>query len=245
MKPYRGTLLAAAVLFAALPLSGCGDSDNWKTSGDVTLKTSTATVQVSDKAIFTVQSVPPGPDYTCDTDIEYRAQGAGLNVSWANVPGIDTTRVFELRPTQTSTAGSTLSVVARARCLESREDWKYSNQVDVAVTQKVLPVVTAVTLTANGTTWVQGDSTTGDDIVYFTISISKDSNCTLNISNVRFLATGPGMPVGPVEPPALTFGLEPSLVTDTTNMTVVASAWCSENPSAIVSSDSVSVEVRL
>jgi len=29
MKPYRGTLLASAVLLSLLPLSGCGDAEDW------------------------------------------------------------------------------------------------------------------------------------------------------------------------------------------------------------------------
>ena len=59
MKPYRGTILATAVLLAALPLSGCGSADDWKTTSEVTLSTSTPSVQVKDKAIFTVQAAPP------------------------------------------------------------------------------------------------------------------------------------------------------------------------------------------
>ncbi len=154
MKPYRGRLLASVVLLAALPLSGCGDADTWKTTNAVTLDTSTPTVQVKGDAIFTASAAPmaEGQGYACDTDLEYRAQGAGLNISWSNIPGVATTRIFELRPTQTNNQGTTLSVMARARCLESKEDWKYSDQVDVTVTERILPVVTAVTLTASPTT---------------------------------------------------------------------------------------------
>ena len=54
-------------------------------------------------------------------------------------------------PSQVDIGGSTLSVMARARCVDSHEDWKYSNQVEVAVIERILPTVTAVTLTANPT----------------------------------------------------------------------------------------------
>jgi len=236
MKPYRGTLLATAMLLAALPLSGCGEADNWKTSGDVSLDTSTPTVQVNDKAIFTVQTVPPGPDYTCDTDIEYRAQGAGLNVSWSDVPGIDTTRVFELRPTQTNNKGTTLSVVARSRCLESREDWKYSNQVDVAVTELILPKVTAVTLTASSSTASDGDT------IFFTLGATTETGCTLHL---KYQSTGPGA-TGTVDPASAgTFPLTiPFSGGLSGTLTVIASGWCTENPSAVVPSDTVIVKIN-
>ena len=67
MKPYRGTILATAVLLAALPLSGCGNADDWKTTSEVTLSTSTPSVQVKDKAIFTVQATPPAKKGTSAT----------------------------------------------------------------------------------------------------------------------------------------------------------------------------------
>ena len=240
MKPYRGTLLATAMLIAALPLSGCGDEDTWKKTNAVTLETSTPSVQVEDKAIFTVKSAPPaeGEGYACNTDIEYRAQGAGLNVNWANVPGTDTTRVFELRPRQTNSAGLTLSVVARARCLESREDWKYSDQVNVTVTQKILPVVTAVTLTLNSLPSVNAN----DDVVY-TISATTEIGCTLNL---RRSYSGGGFPgaITQVASPGTQPVLNPPGTTGAiSTLTLVATGWCAENPVAVVSSDTVFVTV--
>ena len=218
------------MLLAALPLSGCGDADNWKKSGDVTLSTSTQTVQVNDKAIFTVESTPPGEDWTCDTDIEYRAQGAGLNVSWADVPGIDTTRMFELRPTQTNSTGTTLSVMARARCLESREDWKYSGQVDVTVTEEILPEVTGVTLTATP------PCVKGGDPVVFTVSVTKETDCTLRVNtvvngNTYSNFTDPAWSTtsgGTYSLPTFTVGRPPVCV-------IATEAYCTENSSARVS----------
>jgi len=232
MKPYRGTLLATAMIVAALPLSGCGDADTWKTTNAVTLSTSTPTVQVKDSAIFTVQSaaMAEGQGYACDTDIEYRAQGAGLNVSWSNVPGIDTTRIFELRPTQTSTVDYTLSVMARARCLESKEDWKYSNQVDVAVTEKILPVVTGVTLTATPTSVVGGNP------VVFTVSVTKETDCTLRVNTV---VNGNGYSNYTNPAWSTTSGGTYSLTTNVTltdtSLVIASEAYCTENASARVS----------
>ena len=107
--------------------------------------------------------------------LQYRAQGAGQNNNiWNDIPGDETTRVFKLRPREEGT----LSVMSRGKCVESKEDWKYSNQVDVTVTEEILPMVTGVTLTANPTT------VTGGTNVIFTLSVTKDADCTLVLQTV-------------------------------------------------------------
>jgi hypothetical protein len=232
MKPYRGGLLASAVLLAALPLSSCGDADTWKTTNGVSLSTSTPTVQVNEKAIFTASAAPmaEGQGYACDTDLEYRAQGAGLHVSWSNIPGIDTTRIFELKPFETTLGGSTLSVMARARCLESKEDWKYSEQVDVLVTEVILPVVTGVTLTATPT------SVLGGTPVVFTVSVTKDSNCTLRVNTIvngnRYTNfTDPAWSTTS----GGTYSLPTDAVLTDSSLVIATEAYCTENSSARVS----------
>lgn len=327
MKPYRGTLLAAAVLIAALPLSGCGDAENYAKTDSISLSTSTATVIVKREVIFTVKTTAPINQYECETVLEYRAEGGGFDRLWTPVPGTGTTRVFGLKPHEVGT----LSVLARGKCVGAKEDWKYTNQVDVqvtevdspitsltlvanpasveinkpvtfslsatrvspctlalrlqysgagyglmtvdpavtgqfiltptikgtltvtatgwctqnpkaevtvttavAVTDEILPAVTAVTLTADRTT------VAGGNIVVYTLSATKNTGCTLNL---RYVASGPGYSGATVTASPGTFILTPTAVIADTTLTVKATGWCTENPSAIVSSDTVSVTV--
>lgn len=146
MKPYRGTRLASAILLSVLPLIGCGDADDWEKTSEVKLSSNTTTVQVRSDVIFTVVSTPPdnteeGNDpatgatqspYQCETLLEYRAEGAGLDAYWHDVPGSGPRRVFSLAPRLVEP----FAVVARGKCAGAKEDWKYSDQVNVTVTAK-------------------------------------------------------------------------------------------------------------
>jgi len=143
MNPYRGALFTAVVFLAALSLSGCGDADKWKTTDVVSLRANTTSVRPNGKVILTVEVGPgiviPGSEasfpYQCETDIEYRAEGAGLDAYWQKVPGAGPLRVFVLEPQKVEP----FIVVARGKCSGAKEDWKYSNQVDIEVTETTVP----------------------------------------------------------------------------------------------------------
>jgi len=227
MKPYHGTLLACAVFLAALPLSGCGNPNDYSKTTDITLSASTTTIIVKREAVFTVQSPNPaiGEGYACDTTLEYRAEGAGMERIWVPVPGTETTRIFVLQPRQEGT----LSVMARGKCTGANEDWKYSNQVDVTVTAVVVPTVvqptvTAVTLTAGPTTVFPGNPVT------FTLGATKTSDCTLSL---KYQYSGAGFGVTTVNPAATgLFSLTPP---STGTLVVTATGWCTQTPTAEVS----------
>ena len=223
MKPYRGRLLASAVLIATLPFSGCGEADDWKKTTEIVLSTSTPTVEVNGDAIFTVRSPPPTEGYACDTALQYRAQGAGQNNNiWNDIPGAESTRVFKLRPREEGT----LSVLSRGKCVDAKEDWKYSNQVDVAVSEQILPIVSGVTLTADP------NPVTGGVDVVLTLSVTKDADCTLELQTRANGNTYSNdiLPMGPG-----TFLLQTYPVVSATNLTVTTTAWCSENTTDIKS----------
>ena len=101
MKPYRGTLLAAGMLLATLQLFGCGHAEDWEKTTDIRL--SAPAPEGLNEVVFTVKSPPPAEGYACDTILQYRAEGAGVNINWANVPGTETTRIFVLQPRQEGT----------------------------------------------------------------------------------------------------------------------------------------------
>jgi len=231
MKPYRGTLLAAAVLLATLQVSGCGKAGDWEKTTEVKLSTSTASVEVKHEVILTATAPPPAAGYQCDTLLEYRAQGAAMNFIWVPVPGTEATRVWSVWPHGVGT----LSVVARGKCEGAKEDWKYSNQVDVEVTEAILPIVTAVTLTSNVSTVKRNTP------VVFTLGASTESGCTLHL---EYTYVGGGFSQTTVIRPPGIFTLTPPGAVTTTTLTVIAAGWCTENPSAVVSSDSVSVTVE-
>ena len=231
MKPYRRILLASAMLLAALPLSSCGEAGDWKKTTEIKLTSNLSSVEVKEEVIFTVTSPPPAPvgGYQCETDLEYRAEGAGLDAFWYSVPGDGPTRVFVLEPRMVEP----FSVVARGKCVDAREDWKYSNQLNIEVTEKILPLITGVTLTANKATVVGGPP---NNKVVFTLSVTKESDCTLNLQT---LISGPGyldvsQPWGPG-----THDLFPAAVLSDTNLTVTTTAWCTENSSEIKSATAI------
>lgn len=227
MKPYRGMLVATAVLLAALPLFSCGDADHYKKTEAIALTTSTDSVVVKTEAIFTVvQSSDPALGFNCETTLEYQATGAGLNYYWAPVPGSETTRVFKLRPTQVGT----LSVIARGKCTGSNEDWKYSEQVDVTVTDPEIPQV-AIELTAYPVTVLVNNPVT------FTLSATKPVACTLKL---KYQYSGAGFGITTVEPAQVgQFILTPHAIGE---LVVTATGWCGESQASAVST-TVSVPV--
>jgi len=231
MKQYRATLLAFAVLVATLPLSGCGDPEDYKDAATITLKTSTQSVAVKELAIFTVTSAPPAEGFdACATIMQYSAKGAGMDLTWAQLPRTDTTQIFEVRPRQVGT----LSVVARARCDSSGQNWQYSDQVDVTVTETTLPQVRSVTLTASPNPY----TVTGGAGVNFTLGATADAGCTVKLS---YQYTGGGLPATTVNPAtAGIFTLNPNNAS-LGPLTVLATGWCAENSSVIASSPTVNV----
>lgn len=218
MNPYRGKLLATAVLFAALPLFGCGDADKWEQTTEITL--SAPEPEGLNEVVFTVVSPPPAEGYACETLLEYRAQGAGVDIDWRTIPGTETTRLFEVRPR----AEGIMSVMARGMCEGSKEDWKYSNRVDVTVTEAALPTVSAVTLTANPTSVVKNNPVT------FNLNATKLTGCTLRL---KYQASGAGISGILTVDPASTgaFQLTPPAAG---TLSVTATGWCAENPTAQV-----------
>jgi hypothetical protein len=239
MKPYRGALLASAALLAMLQLSGCGDEGDWQKTDGITLKAPSSTNGDSD-IIFTVISAPPTIGYACTTLLEYRAEGAGVSIQWRNIPGTETTRVFRVRPKH----DGTVVTLARGKCAESKEDWKYSNQVETAVTFEVpaLPTVTAIDLIASTPTYTQN---TGG--VSFTVSGTMTAGCT---PDLRYSYTSTGNVITPstgsgAVPPVGIFTLFPdNAVPLPQSLTVTATGRCTENPTAVVSSAAVVVTVN-
>ena len=218
MKPYRGTLLATAMLLAALPLCSCGDADEYAKTDTITLTTSTSTVVVKREVILTVQTTTPANQYECQTDLEYRAQGAGMEGTWYTVPGSGSTRIFKLEPREVGT----LSVMARGRCHDAKEDWKYTAQVDVDVT-KVVDPITSIELIANPT------SVEVNKPVTFTLSGTRDSECTLAL---KYQYSGAGLTLTTVSP-----AFEGQFILTPTKkgtLTVTATGWCTQNPKAAV-----------
>ncbi len=217
MKPYRGTLLATAVLLAALPLSSCGDADDWKTTSAITISATPTSVVVKRDVTVTVRSTPPTDTYNaCETLLEYRAQGAGMDGNWYSIPGTETTRVFSLQPRQTGT----LSLVARGKCSGAREDWKYSTQTDVAVIPVTADAV-VVTLSANPAT-VEIDKP-----VTFSLSATKPETCTLKL---YYEYSGAGLGINMVDPASQgQFILTP---TAKGTLTVTATGYCTQTPTA-------------
>ena len=217
MKPYRGTFLACVVLLAALPLSSCGDTGKWEKTTSITL--SAPAVLGINEVTFTVVSPPPVEGFACETLLEYRAQGTGVNINWATVPGTETTRVFVVRPK----GEGVLSVVARGKCADAKEDWKYSNQVDITITKIPLPSVASVTLEANPTTVVKNNPVT------FALGATKSDDCTLAL---MYQYSGAGFGVTTVNPASIgQFVLTPHAVGV---LTVTATGWCTQNPTAKV-----------
>lgn len=226
MKPYRGTLLATAVLLAALPLSSCGKADKYAETTGITLTATASSIDIKKQVNFTVQSPAPAVGYECDTTLEYQATGAGMNIGWREVPGTGTTRVFGLIPLDTGT----LSVMARGKCIGAKEDWKYSGQLDVTVTDITTPI-TAVTLTANPSTVAT------DHLVTFTLGATRVEPCSLRL---KYQYSGAGFGVTTVDPATTgQFMLRPLLVG---TLTVTATGWCEQNPTAEVTA-TVSVPV--
>lgn len=214
MKPYRGTLLATAMLLATLQPFGCGRADDWEKTTEIRL--SAPTPKGINEVVFTVISPPPAEGYACDTILQYRAEGAGVNINWTNVPGTETTRVFGIRPN----SEGVMSVIARGKCDGAKEDWKYSNQVDVTVTALAKPTVTSVSLSANPTTVVKNNAVT------FTLGATKAEGCTLRL---KYQYTGAGFAgIWTVDPasPGL-FQLTPTVAGP---LVVTATGWCTQNP---------------
>jgi hypothetical protein len=232
MKPYRGTLLASAALLALLPLFGCGDSDKWEKTTEITLSAPEA--EGLNEVIFTVVSPPPLQGYACDTLLEYRAEGAGVHIIWDSVPGTETTRIFKVRPR----GEGTMSVIARGKCADSKEDWKYSNRVDVTVKEIPPPTVTSVTLTAvTASPYVLA---TGGGVT-FTLGASAPVGCTLVLSreHTGVLVDEPS----PVTPTSVgTHTIHPRSVGA---LIISASGWCAENPAAVVVATPLNIAVIL
>ncbi len=70
--------------------------------------------------------------------------------------------------------------MARGKCVGSNENWEYSAQVEVTVTDKILPEVTAVTLSANPTTVEVNKPVTFSSARPATMRPAD--RCTLNLS---------------------------------------------------------------
>lgn len=229
MKPYRGTLLAAAVLLATLPLSGCGEAEDFAKTNEITLSTSTSTVVERGRVLMTVKAPRPETGYECRTDLEYRAEGGGYEQDWRTVPGEESTRIFELRPHH----AGVMSVMARGRCINSQEDWKYSNQIDVAVTAPITTALTPPTVTATATpaTITVGTS----PVITVALNATAPVGCTLNL---RYQYSGGGYTLQTVNPASQ--GLSnlplPPAGYSVGTVTVMATGYCSENPSATVTS---------
>jgi hypothetical protein len=238
MKPYRGIHLAAAVLLAALSLAGCGDADKYAESGTITLTSDVSTVEVKSYVVLTVVSVPTTttPATTpaqakvildeCAMDLEVRSDGAGANQNWLDVPGTDATRVFRLLPREIGT----LNVLSRGKCVGSNEPWEYSAPVKVTVTEEILPMVTGVTVTVTPTTVVGGNP------VVFTVSVTKETDCTLRVNtvvngNTYSNYTNPAW--------STTSGFTGTLatfdVTSATSLIIATEAYCTQNDSERVS----------
>ncbi|MHB8835740.1 MAG: hypothetical protein ACYC9Y_08525 [Candidatus Methylomirabilia bacterium] len=224
MKAYRGMVLGCVGLLMAVSLSSCGDADDWKQTSEIKLEAKQGT-GLND-IVFTVRSTPPDATDSlnaCETVLEYRAEGAGVDIRWHSIYGNETTRVFSVKPRR---AGE-MTVVARGKCAGSREDWKYSNIVNVSVTAAVLPTVTSVTLTATPSTV---DLAVAPHDVVISLTASVPAGCTLNLWREH---EGGGLPPYPSTSTAQgLFTLTPNT---TTSLVVLAKAWCSENPTAIVS----------
>jgi len=235
MKPYRGMHLAAAVLLAALPLASCGNADKYAESGTITLTSDVTTVEAKKEVVFTVVGIPTKTTTTtaqaktileeCEMDLEYRSDGAGVNQSWMNVPGSGPTRVFKLLPRETGT----LNVLARGKCVGSNENWEYSGQVAVTVSDKTLPEVTAITLAANPTSVAKNKPVTFTLGATTKNGATNSDKCTLNLS---YQYSGAGFGVTTVYPAYIgQFILTPTAVG---TLTVTAHGWCSENASAAI-----------
>ena len=77
--------------------------------------------------------------------------------------------------------------MARARCLESKEDWKYSNQVDVTVTEPGDPAG-GYGGHSDGDTELTVD---GSGILStFTLSVTRMTDCTLQLRLRLAMALG-------------------------------------------------------
>ncbi len=236
MKTYQRSLLAAAVLFAALPLQSCGDADDYAQTSTITLTAQSTTMIVKREMIFTVTTTFPDPTTTtttpaatvagaerapvinqCNPTLEYQATGVGMGGGWQQLPGTTAVRTFSLKPRRTGT----LAVIARGKCTGSMEDWKYSAQVDITVTEPVAPGLPTVTLTANPGTIVLGGSVT------FALSTDKPENCTVKM---KYQYSGAGFGVTTVNPATPgQFVLTPTAVG---TLAVTATAWCTLNPAA-------------
>lgn len=244
MKTYRGSLLAAAVLLATLPLTSCGDADDYAQTAGIALTSSVASVIVKHEVVFTVTTSFPDPTTTtttttptaavlpatnvaetrapvinqCDPTLEYQVSGAGIDRGWTSLPGTTAVRTFILKPREVSP----LVVVARGKCIGSMEDWKYSTASNVTVTApipEVLPGLPALTLTANPSSSVMGNPIT------FTLAADKPVNCTVRM---KYQYSGAGFGVTTVDPAtAGQFILQP---TSPGTLTVTATGWCAEKP---------------
>lgn len=222
MKAYRGMVLGCAALLMAVSLSSCGDADDWKKTLEIKLEAKQGT-GLND-IVFTVRSTPPAASdalNACETVLEYRAEGAGVDIRWHSIFGNETTRVFSVKPKR---AGE-MTVVARGKCAGSKEDWKYSNIVNVSVTAAVLPTVTSVTLSAVPSTV---DLAVVPHDVVINLTASVPAGCTLNLWREH---SGGGLDYPPTSTAQGLFTVTPSIATP---LVVLAKAWCSENPTAIV-----------
>lgn len=245
MKPYRGTLLAAAMAFATLQLFGCGEADDWKETTSISLSATPTSVELKQLINFTVQSPPPKEGYECETSLQYRAQGAGFDLTWRDVPGAGPTRVFGLIPRRVGT----LSVIARGKCAGAKEDWKYSPQVDVevaapVVVPPVLPTITSITLTPYTTTPYSKGSGIG---ISFDLSAVITSGCS---STFTLTASGAGSSPNPnpspTAPAAVAVGTNTilninlaSAVSPGNALKIIAKGSCTQNPTVTVLSASL------
>lgn len=246
MKTYRGSLLAAAVLFATLPYSGCGDASDYAQTSEITL--AAATVEpylVGTDIIFTVTASFPDPTTTtttptttttttaatlgnalklavvntaCDTLLEYQATGTRINHSWRSIPGTESTRSFVLRPP----IAGTLLVQARGKCSGSLEEWTYASlSIEVTAEVVVVPGLPTITLDANPSSVVVNNPVT------FALSTDHPEGCSVGM---KYQYSGAGFGVTTVNPAtAGQFILTPTAVG---TLTVTATAWCSANRSS-------------
>ena len=232
MKPYRGMLLTAAALLAVLSLASCGDADKYAQSGNIVLKLDTTPIVVNEEVHYTVTSVatppmasiaPTSPSKEispnipeCKMDLEYRVKGANIGQDWTDIPGSGSTRTFSVIPRD----ATSLSVIARGRCIDSKEDWDYSDEIITDVPNATLP---SVELSPNPSSVAKMNAVT------FALSVTSVKDCDVAL-NYEYSGAG-FVGVTKVQPAYVgQFILTP---TATGHLVVTARGWCTQSPSKI------------
>jgi len=196
----------------------------------VTLTANPSTVEIKKPVTFTLGATVTDASSgdKCTLNLSYQYSGAGLNLTTVYPAYVGQ---FILTPK----VKGTLTVTAHGWCSENSTQ-SIETTVTVTATDEILPMVTGVTLTATPTTVVGN----GSNPITYTLSVTKEAACTLQLSTV---VSGAGLSGTPIWQPG-THTLTPTLASGDppATLTVTTSAWCSEN-TAVVKSATATVTV--